>query len=128
MARVCLLLLLLAGCAAPQPRCTGIPGDASVTVQLLFGRSRTDDAAWRDFLARSVTPRFPDGLTVLEGSGQWRQRTTGRIISEPSTLVEIVTTASPETFRSLDTIRSEYRDRFTQESVGLVVSESCASF
>jgi len=127
------LLLLLAGCAAPEPRCTGMPGDAAVTVQLLFGRSmkgggRIDDAAWRDFLARSVTPRFPDGLTVLEGSGQWRQRATGQIVSEPSTLVEIVTTGSPETFRKLDAIRAEYRERFAQESVGLVVNESCASF
>jgi len=133
MARVCLLLLLLAGCAAPQPRCAGKPGDAEVTVQLLFGRSlkgggRIDDAAWKDFLARSVTPRFPDGLTVLEGSGQWRQRTTGMIVSEPSTLVEIVTETSAETFRRLDAIRAEYRERFAQESVGLVVNESCASF
>ena len=133
MARVWLFLLLLAGCAAPQPRCAGLPGDAEVTVQLLFGRSlkgggRIDDVAWRDFLARSVTPRFPDGLTVLEGSGQWRQRTTGTIISEPSTMVEIVTDASAETFRRLDAIRAEYRQRFDQESVGLVVNESCASF
>ena len=127
------MLLLLAGCAAPQPRCARMPGDAEVTVQLLFGRSlkgggHIDDTAWRDFLARSVTPRFPDGLTVLEGSGQWRQRSTGTIVSEPSTLVEIVTAASAETFRSLDAIRAEYRDRFAQESVGLVVNESCASF
>jgi hypothetical protein len=133
MARVCLLLLLLAGCAAPQRHCAGMPGDAQVTVQLLFGRSikggaRIDDAAWREFLARSVTPRFPDGLTVLEGSGQWRQRSTGTIVSEPSMLVEIVTAASPEAFSKFDAIRAEYRDRFKQESVGLVVNESCASF
>jgi hypothetical protein len=127
------MLLLLTGCAASQPRCAGMPGNAGVTVQLLFGRSQKggstiDDTAWHDFLARSVTPRFPDGLTVLQGSGQWRQRTTGRIVSEPSTVVEIVTAASPETFRSLDAIRAEYRDRFAQESVGLVVNDSCASF
>ena len=104
-----------------------------MTVQLLFGRSLkgggvVDDAAWQDFLARSVTPRFPDGLTVLNGGGQWRQRTTGKIISEPSTVVEIVTDESPEAFRRLDAIRAEYRQRFNQESVGLVVNESCASF
>jgi hypothetical protein len=133
MARVWLLLLLLAGCAAAEPRCAGMPGEPEVTVQLLFGRSlkgggTVDDAAWRDFLARSVTTRFPDGLTVLDGSGQWRQRATGKIISEASSVVEIVTEASAETFRRLDAIRAEYRDRFDQESVGLVVNESCASF
>src|ERR1700722_3664956 len=133
MARAWLMLLLLAGCAAPGPRCADVHGDPAVTVQLLFGRSMKgggtiDDAAWRDFLAHSVTPRFPDGLTVLEGNGQWRQRATGHIASEPSTVVEIVTAASPETFRALDAIRAEYRERFAQESVGLVVNESCASF
>lgn len=132
MARV-FLLLLLAGCSAIQPRCAGLPGDPEVTVQLLFGRSlkgggSIDDESWRDFLAHSVAPRFPDGLTVLEGYGQWRQRATGRIISEPSTVVEIVTDATPETYRRLDAIRAEYRQRFDQESVGLVVNESCASF
>jgi hypothetical protein len=132
MTRV-LLLLFLAGCSATGPRCTGLPGEPQVTVQLLFGRSLkgggvVDDAAWQDFLARSVTPRFPDGLTVLNGSGQWRQRTTEKIISEPSTVVEIVADESPEVFHRLDAIRAEYRQRFNQESVGLVVNESCASF
>jgi hypothetical protein len=139
MARLLLLLqvllqvLLLAGCSAATPRCAGVPGEPEVTVQLLFGRSlkgggTVDDAAWRDFLARSVTPRFPDGLTVLEGSGQWRQQATGRIVSEPSTVVEIVTAPAPDVFARLDAIRAEYRKRFDQESVGLVVNESCASF
>jgi len=132
MARL-LLLLLLAGCSAAGPRCAALPGQPQVTVQLLFGRSLkgggvVDDAAWQDFLARSVTPRFPDGLTVLNGSGQWRQRATGKIVSEPSTVVEIVTDESPEMFQRLDAIRADYRQRFNQESVGLVVNESCASF
>ena len=30
------------------------------------------DAAWDAFLADTVTPRFPDGLTVLDARGQWR--------------------------------------------------------
>ena len=30
------------------------------------------DEAWRGFLAAEVTPRFPDGLTVLDANGQWR--------------------------------------------------------
>lgn len=30
------------------------------------------EAQWREFLDREVTPRFPDGLTVFDGYGQWR--------------------------------------------------------
>ena len=42
---------------------------------LFFGRGKggaeaMSDDAWARFLAREVTPRFPDGLTVLDGFGQ----------------------------------------------------------
>jgi len=33
---------------------------------------RVDAAAWDDFLAGEVTPRFPDGLTWWDVNGQWR--------------------------------------------------------
>jgi hypothetical protein len=104
-----------------------------MTATLFFGRSIkgggvVDDAAWRDFLANAVTPRFPDGLTVLDGTGQWRQRDSGRIISERSTVVVIVADPSPKTSASLEEIRRAYRARFSQDSVGLVTEADCASF
>ena len=52
------------------------------------------DSEWQDFLATSVTPRFPDGFTVLDGHGQWLERKTHRVIAEISTVVEIVTSPS----------------------------------
>jgi hypothetical protein len=127
------LPLLLLAAAAPAPDCALWGAQAAVTVQLLFGRSiagggMVDDAAWRDFLATEVTPRFPDGLTVLQGSGQWRSRTTGRVGSEPSSVVEIVTEANPTVAAKLAAIRDAYKARFHQESVGLVVNTACAAF
>ena len=86
------------------------------------------DAAWQDFMAASVTPRFPAGLTVLDAHGQWRRRGTGRMISEPSTVIVIATDRSAETLARLEAIRDEYRGRFRQESVGLVMTANCASF
>ena len=59
---------------------------------------------------------------------QWRQRKTGRIISEPSTIVEIVTDDTAETHAKLEAIRADYKSRFAQESVGLVTTQSCASW
>ncbi len=40
----------------------GTEGDPASTI---------DEARWRAFLDREVTPRFPDGFTVLDGYGQW---------------------------------------------------------
>ncbi len=31
-----------------------------------------DEAGWRGFLDREVTPRFPDGLSVVAAYGQWQ--------------------------------------------------------
>jgi hypothetical protein len=126
------LLALPAGCAAPVPRCTGLPGQPMLTAELYFGRSSggapVDDSAWRRFLAEAVTPRFPSGFTVLEGYGQWRERRTGRILSEPSTVVVIVAEPGAATLAALEDIRSAYRQRFAQESVGLALTGSCAAF
>ncbi len=135
MRKILAILLVLAGCTptpAP-PLCEGVPGTAGWTVQLFFGRTMRGgelitDAAWNSFLADSVTPRFPDGLTVLEARGQWRQRATGRVISQPSTVVEIVTEGLAADYAKFAAIRAEYKAKFAQESVGLVSSRSCASW
>ena len=118
----------LAGCAPPACRV----GDAGILAQLYFGRSMhgqpVDRAAWQDFLARSLTPRFPDGFTVLDASGQWRSPATGLVGHEPSTVVVIATDAGAQTASRLAVVRAEYQARFAQESVGLVTSPSCNSF
>jgi hypothetical protein len=96
-------------------------GAPVVTAQLLFGRPRPDggtvnEPEWQDSVAEIVTPRCPDGLTVLQGSGQWRSPVTGRIAAEPSTVVPPTTDLALR----LPKVRDAYRTRFAQESVGLV--------
>lgn len=79
------------------------PADASnwVDTRLYFGLGPADvpdkgvpDAAWRDFLDKEVTPRFPSGLSVIDVYGQWqgkeqkspeRVRTKLLIIDYPDT-------------------------------------------
>jgi hypothetical protein len=131
--RLVVLAAVLAGCAqVPAATCTGLPGSPGITAELFFGRTQAggliDATAWQDFLATEVTPRFPDGLTVIDAHGQWRQRSSRKVISEVSTIVEIATDAAPATIERLEAIRAAYRTRFHQESVGLVVTPNCASF
>jgi hypothetical protein len=125
------LLLLCPGCT-PAPLACKPPSTSGMTAQLLFGRSSKggliSNAAWADFLASVVTPRFPDGLTVLDGYGQWRNPGTGEISHEASTLVEIVASDTPDTATKLNQIRDAYKTRFAQQSVGLVTTPSCAAF
>ena len=133
-ARLAVAALSLAGLAARcAPPCAGPGAHAASTVELLFGRSlhgggEVSDAQWNDFLATVVTPRFPDGLTVLDGVGQWRVPATGRIVSERSKLLFVVADDTPATRQHLEEVRAAYRTQFAQDSVGLVTSGACAAF
>ena len=85
------------------------------------------EAAWRRFLNTRITPRFPQGLTVLSGRGQWRGP-VGRLVREPTRVVLIVTDPTPEAVAALHAIRAEYADVFAQGAVGLVLHRGCSVF
>ena len=53
------------------------------------------ETAWARFVDREITPRFPDGFSVIDARGQWRDPDRNRIMREPSKLVQIVLTTSP---------------------------------
>ena len=85
------------------------------------------DAAWEAFLADTVTPRFPDGLTILDARGQWRDQ-GGAIQTERSKLLVILAPPGNDVERRIAETSREYISRFQQESVLQVVDETCVSF
>lgn len=102
-------------------------------IELMFGRNiggrlGVGDAAWLRFLSREVTPRFPDGLSILDAAGQWRDPARGRITREPSKLVIIVTPDEAGTQERIVAIVAAYKRQFRQQSVGVVTRPVCAVF
>ncbi|HST61264.1 MAG TPA: DUF3574 domain-containing protein, partial [Longimicrobium sp.] len=96
-------------------------GEAWVSDRLYFGRGipgggTVSDTAWAAFLREAVTPRFPAGLTVLRGEGQWRDE-AGVIIQEATFVLELLHPPGAEADAALDEIAAEYKRRFRQESV-----------
>lgn len=120
-------IVLFALLCGPAAACD-LGGTEMVQAQLLFGRSVVPDTEWADFLARSVTPRFPDGLTALDGQGQWLSPKTGAISHERSTVLLILVPMAPDLRTRLDAVREDYKTRFNQQSVGLVTTTVCADF
>lgn len=124
--------------AAPAIAATdAIPCDASLqtrqVAQLLFGRNvedqlRVSEAEWSDFVAREVTPRFPDGFTVIDAAGQWRDARRGSILHEGSKLIEIVLPGGGDDRGKIEAIAEAYKRRFEQKSVGLIISAACVRF
>jgi hypothetical protein len=82
------------------------------------GGGMVSDSDWERFLSEVVTPLFPDGFTVLSGRGQYREA-SGTIAKEPShVLVFLYRRADRKAANSkIESIRSEYKKRFSQESV-----------
>jgi hypothetical protein len=130
---IALAAALLAGCAAlPVPGCAG-GGEPRLVADLLFGRNIGDrlgvsDAAFARFVDAEVTPRFPDGLSILDARGQYRDRENGRLVREPSKIVTIVLGDEARDQPKLTAIAEAYKARFRQQSVGIVTRRACVSF
>lgn len=91
--------------------------------ELYFGMNKPDDsevsaAEWSDFLENEVTPRFPDGFTVLESFGQYKDN-RGKIIKEKSRVVILLYTKKDKRKNNtkIEEIRTAYKKFFQQESV-----------
>ncbi len=128
---------LAAGCAStPRPSAEALhcpAGQARAnTVELVFGRNEGDrlavsDEDWRRFIDEVVTPRYPDGLSVMDVQGQWRAP-GGVLVREPSKIVYLVLDGGPDDPAKIANIRDAYKQRFHQKSVLLVSQKACVSF
>lgn len=113
--------------------CQAFQTHPMLNITLLFGQTRPHGQAisaseWRDFLKTTLTPAFPAGLSVLSAQGQWQDPQTGRVSQEPARLVTIIAAPTQDLPIRLDTIRNRYKERFEQQSVGLMVAPVCAGF
>lgn len=98
-------------------------GDRFARTELYFGTARANgvpvtDAEFQGFLDFTITPAFPDGLTLLKGLGQFRGA-DGVTIEETSFLVILLYPAEArrENSEKIEAIRRAYKEQFAQESV-----------
>jgi hypothetical protein len=122
-------LFALTGAADAQPslQCTGAQKLWTVA-ELLFGRGNVNDLNWNRFVDTEITPRFPDGLTIYDARGQWRNPQTNKISRERSKVVMIAMPPDAGSEAKLQQIIEAYKTRFKQQSVGLILRPSCVSF
>lgn len=122
---------LLTSCASIRHQPCADGQQRMTTEHLYFGTDRTEGEVaaeeWRDFLGDTVTPRFPQGLSVWQASGQW-QSEAGQIIHESSYVLDIVHEESSVHEQSIVDIMNTYKDRFQQEAVLRVKGSACVSF
>ncbi len=119
--------LLLAACGRPPDPCADLGARQALVGTMLFGGT-VSDGDWSAFLRDTVTPRFPDGLTVWQGAGQWRDPATGRIGAEASRVLLIAAPPTPASSHGFNEIAEAYKTRFHQKSVGILTAPTCAAF
>ena len=132
---VLLSLLLLVSAAhvlaAPTPTCKE-PARAFARTDLFFGRTRpggaVGEAQFQAFVDSQVAPRFPDGLTLVSGLGQFRDRRGATVVEGASVLILLYPLRDAHADRKIDAIRRDYRRRFEQQSVLRADSVQCVSF
>ncbi|MFG2292490.1 DUF3574 domain-containing protein [Streptomyces sp. NPDC048603] len=96
-----------------------------ISTHLYFGTGRHNghppitDEEFNKFVAEVITPRFPSGLTLQEGRGQWRDR-EGDINREKSWELTVMYPTAEAHRRNADIeyIRDRYCDLYELESVG----------
>ena len=93
-----------------------------VRSELYFGTARPDgvvtEAEFREFVDEHVTPRFPDGLTLIKGDGQFRSE--GSVVIKEQSFVLILLypyDTRDECLRRIERIRFLYKQEFDQQSV-----------
>src|SRR5262245_12453435 len=92
------------------------------------GGGAVTDEQFRAFLDAEITPRFPEGLTVLTGYGQFLN-STGVIQQERSfVLILLYPLSANDSSRKIEEIRVLYKARFNQESVLRVDTNNAVSF
>ena len=110
--------------SANQDKQPAFVGDRFARTELYFGTARSDnkppvsEAEFQGFLDGTITPAFPDGLTLLKGLGQFRGA-DNMPIEETSFLVILLYPADArrESSMKIELIRQAYKDQFGQESV-----------
>lgn len=91
--------------------------------------STEPEARWAEFLDREVTPRFPDGLSVLDVYGQWRdEKPVAPILRERSRLLVIVHPQTREAGEKIEAIRAAWKQLRGETSVLRVSQPADVSF
>lgn len=104
-----------------------------ISAELYFGRNIGEslgvtEETWAKFVDEDVTPRFPDGLSVFEIKGQWRDTGSGRIVRETGKVLKLVFTGDAPGKAKVAEIVEIYKKRHQQQSVLVTTADVCAAF
>lgn len=125
------LAMAISACASTQDfSCKGNE-QLAIHDTLYFGAAKPNGVVlseeWAEFLKGTVSPRFPQGLTAWQASGQWRSA-EGFIVRETSHVLTLVHPDDELSEKAVLEIVGTYKSKFQQESVLRARSPACVTF
>ena len=135
------IILITVSCLS----CTDSTGNVRGTVQpfygrpyvqtlLVFGLSKpgggtVSEEEWTSFVDTYVTPKFKEGLTIVDSDGQWMME-SGEVIKEDSKILILLydNESSAEVDDAIEHIKETYKKQFNQEAVLRITSAAGVSF
>ncbi|MEQ9334315.1 DUF3574 domain-containing protein [Thalassobaculum sp.] len=129
--RVLLVLaVLLLAVPASAAECAG---EAWIESTLYMGRGKPDgggvgDAQVQAFVREVIVPAFPDGFTLYDARGHWRDGPTGRPVDETTLVFVVVHPPGPAADAAVRTIAETYAGRFDQTAVLGSSRPACVTF
>lgn len=89
--------------------------------EMFFGRSQPDggtidDEAFARFVEKEIIPRWPDGFTLLDGTGYWRGNAE-KTAKENVAILKVIGPHNTDFRAKLELLAKKYRQIFGQEAV-----------
>jgi len=131
------ILLGLVGVApismSASPACALPSEKPMVVVELFFGRDipgrgPLTEKEWSAFADDVIARQFPDGFTVNDGEGEWRDPVTRTVVRERTKILTVAMTPAPDVAGRIARVTDAYRARFRQKSVGVLTRSGCGAF
>ena len=126
-------LLIAAGCTAKGDFECPDGMEAFTEFNVYFGQEKGDGSMvqedeWQRFLADTVTPHFPDGLTVLDVRGQWFDSRNVRLHKESTKVLNVLVPGetTDAIMASIRDISDVYKEEFEQQAVFQTSLPACA--
>lgn len=128
-----LIVLAVSACAPERGSCLLDSQRPMTRAELFFGRDipgrePLTEREWSDFAASVIAKEFPDGFTVTEGDGEWRDPATQRVTHERSKILIVAAPKSSVLASRVVRVRDAYRRMYRQTSVGVLTYDACGEF
>ena len=127
-------LLFIACCAAGGDPVCPDGMDSFTEINVYFGQEKgsgdtVSEEEWQTFLGETITPHFPDGLTVLDARGQWFDTEAGRLYRETTKVLNVLVPADrvEDSVAAVQEISDIYKAQFDQQAVFYTSLPACAA-